>query len=329
MKYVITILCAIGFVQSVLAQKGTDTGSLDNDNLLVKVFKASVLLNNPNDGNLESALADFKSVGDLTVSSSTPDETKIIVGYACRLYATGLMMQSEDMDNIQIINYLNKAHLKSGDAYSEYLLGVAYYDTEEEGIHCISQDKNKGMSLLMESARKGCICALEEIAEIYMEEGDEDKAMEYHIKAASITPVDVAASNDVYSNIRTPNPSNNSFVMTYWNRALYNAGNCYLSEGDYEAALPFYKKFTQYDMPDYLLSRAWCYILSDEHKLALDDYNTALELFPKNGKVYNALAVSSIKYWNKREDAIRYFKKAIELGYAPAEHNYKEYILGE
>lgn len=276
--------------------------------------------------NYEEACYYYKLLADVPASKIKSSEEKIMVSYACRIYSS--LCLSIGLISQETVGFLEKAHTLTGDAYSEYLLGLFYIDPDNVRTLKLSNTREKGISYLKMSAEKDCISALSKLSTIYLEMGDEDASFNCDLKGAQQSLFDISKSKDMFSPLTNPNLSTNPKVVEDWNRCLYNIGYYYFSEGDVENALIHLKKV---NVPNakYISMRASCYAANGEKELAKKDIETALALAPDDGLINNSIAVIYAAIWDDKVIAEKYFKRAIELGFELAKENYNKYILGE
>ena len=235
--------------------------------------------------NYLAAIEFFKSVADIQTSEKDDLELRIMVSYGCRNCALLTMIET-DAYNDSVLAYFNKAHELTGDAMSEYLLGL-YYENDKE-------DLEKAIYFYDQSQSKDCICAIEHLAQIYDEE-DPDMAFSLHLRAANIGIMANANIDNMYSPLTNPNLAN-PLVENSRNCALANVAIYLENQGDAREALEYLLKITDMTAERYV-QRGYCYAIIDQKEKALQDFESSLQL-EETGLVYNAYATCYDHIWN-------------------------------
>lgn len=263
--------------------------------------------------NYHAAIDFYKSVADIQTTVKDDLELRIMVAYACRNCAL-LTMIEKDAYNDSVIIFFNKAHELTGDAMSEYLLGL-YYENDKE-------DLDKAIYFYDQSQSKDCICAIEHLAQLYEEE-DPDMAFSLHLRAANINIMANEDIDNLYSPLTNPNLSN-PLVEESRNRALANVAVHLGNQGDASEALEYLLRLTEMTAERYV-QRGLCYATLGQKEKALRDFESSLQM-EETGLAYNTYAICYEKMWNDNAKAEYYYKKAIAMGFERAKINYANFL---
>ena len=113
----------------------------------------------------------------------------------------------------------------------------------------------------------------------------------------------------------------------------YYLGNIYQNENNLSKAIQEYSNAIKYSKQNgedfelvyaYYQNRASCYLKQNLYTQAITDYNYALKLNQENGAIYANRGIALFKI-GKRAEAIKDWRKAVELGVTSASVYLKRY----
>lgn len=268
------------------------------------------------DADFKTAAQLYKGVADATKYDRNSTIANLYVGFASRQYAL-IQASIKGKYDKEAFCYLLKADSVSDDAFSQFIIGLLYMDSNGDmaSPDVLNRSKDTAKAFFKKSAEKNCIGALTELGIIYDSEGEKDAAFNCWQKAAN-TPLynpEKYVHSDPFSRLVNPNYITEPLTVVEQNEAFYRLAVAFSDIEDDRRATFWASKITITNDPRYLDIKAALYAVNGEKQKAIDTYLREYEL-SKDTKVLGRLAIAHYTIWHDEAEAMRIFERMRELG---------------